>query len=335
VLLLVVPFGIWLDMDREHTYTFAHHLYRIGPSHLVTLPGNLLSAVTFPDFSAVFAPTSVKYVVMFALVGSIESLLSTKAVDALDPRKRSSDLDRDLLATGLGNVAAGLLGGLPMISEIVRSSANISSGATGRRANFFHGLFLLLFVALVPNLLQLIPLAALAAMLIYTGFRLASPQEFIQMHEIGLEQLFFFLTTLLVTLATDLLLGVGAGCAVKGLFHWKNGVRAGQFLRTSLRETVPPGEDTIHLAVGGAAVFTNLIGLLGKLDELKPRVRRVVLDFRETRLVDHTTRVRLEELQGEWAREGRELLLLGLERHVALSDHPLAVRVNRTSARGL
>jgi MFS superfamily sulfate permease-like transporter len=330
VLVLTVPLGIWFDLEHEHTYTFAHHLYRIGPSYLVELPGSLLNAVTFPDFSAVLAPASVKYVAMFALVGSIESLLSAKAVDALDPCKRSSDLDKDLLATGLGNVVSGLLGGLPMISEIVRSSANISSGATGRRANFFHGLFLLLFVALLPNLLHRIPLAALAAMLSYTGLRLASPREFIHTYRIGPEQLVIFLTTLLVTLATDLLVGVGAGLAVEVLLHWKNGASAGQLLKASLQETVPIGEETIRLSVGGAAVFTNFLGLRKKLDELRPNARCVALDFSQTRLVDHTTLLRLQDLQGEWAREGRELLVLGLEHHVALSDHPLAVRVNRT-----
>jgi MFS superfamily sulfate permease-like transporter len=335
VLLIAVPLGLWFDLEHEHTYTFAHHVYRIGPSYLVDLPKNLLNAVTFPDCSGLFSVASAKYTVMFALVGCIESLLSAKAVDALDPRKQSSDLDRDLLATGVGNVVAGLLGGLPMISEIVRSSANISSGATGRRANFFHGLFLLLFVALVPHLLHRIPLAALAAMLIYTGFRLASPREFIHTYQIGPEQLVIFLTTLLVTLATDLLLGVGVGLAVKALIHWKNGASARQLLAAAVQEAPPPEEETIRLVVSGAAVFTNLIGLHRRLDQVKPLARRVELDLSGTRLVDHTMLVRLQELCEAWSREGRQLLVLGLEGHEALSAHPLAVRINRASAGGV
>ena len=216
VLALAVPLAHAFDLEHEHTYTFApnHHDYRIGPSFLVNLPGSLLAAVTRPDFGAVFSGTSLKYIVMFALVGSIESLLSAKAVDALDPAKRRSNLDKDLLATGVGNLVTGLLGGLPMISEIVRSSANVGYGARSRLANFFHGLFLLLFVACLPGLIHRIPLAALAAMLIYTGTRLASPHELIKTFRAGRGEFLVFVATAVVTVASDLLVGVAAGVAL-------------------------------------------------------------------------------------------------------------------------
>ena len=213
VLLVAVPLAAYLNFGHEHTYAFSGRDYSVGPEFLVNVPANLFDAITFPDFSGVATGTGVKYIIMFALIGSLESLLSAKAVEQIDPWHRKTNHDRDLLAVGVGNTLAALVGGLPMISEIVRSKANIDNGARTRFANLFHGVFLLLFVALVPAWIHQIPLAALAAMLVFTGFRLASPQAFVHMYHVGREQLVIFVATIIGVLATDLLVGIAIGIA--------------------------------------------------------------------------------------------------------------------------
>ena len=331
VLLAAVPMGLIFDLDHEHTFTWSQNVYTVGPNFLVNLPGNLLSAITFPDFSAVSSAVSLKYIAMFALVGSIESLLSAKAVDMLDPRKRRSDLDKDLLATGVGNLICGLLGGLPMISEIVRSSANINYGARSRLSNFFHGLFLLLFVAFAPMLIHRIPLAALAAMLIFTGVRLASPSEFVKTLRIGAEQLAIFTFTLVVTLATDLLVGVAAGIALKTVVHLFNGAPPLSLFRPEIETIQRDGH--VVLRVRHAAVFTNY--LIIKKHLVRDGAKHVELDLSHARLVDHTTMERLHELEHEFAQQGRHLHIRGLDGHQSLSQHPLAARKKAGTTLGL
>lgn len=187
----------------------------LAPLSFVKLPPSLFAAITFPDFSQLASAVSLKHILMFTLVGSLESLLTVSAIDSLDPQKQQSDLNRDLLATGAANTLAACLGGIPMISEVVRSKANMDSGAKSAWSNFFHGLFLLLAVALIPGLLQKIPLSALAAMLIVVGFRLASVQQLKRAWETGKVSFFLFVTTLVVTLASDLLIGVAVGLTLK------------------------------------------------------------------------------------------------------------------------
>jgi MFS superfamily sulfate permease-like transporter len=242
----------------------------------------------------------------------------------LDPRKRHSDLDKDLLATGLGNLLCGLIGGLPMISEIVRSSANIGYGAKSRLSNFFHGVFLLLFAAFAPMLIHRIPLAALAAMLIFTGVRLASPSEFVKTFRVGAEQLVIFSFTLGVTLATDLLVGVAAGIVLKVVVHLINGVPLAGLFRPEIEERMK-GEGRVVLRVRHAAIFTNFLKLKKRLAH-HLHARHIEVDLTEARLVDHTVMERLHELQEEFAREGRRLHILGLDQHRSLSAHPLAAR---------
>lgn len=323
VLLLTVPMGLAFRMDTPHDYSLFGREFHLGPEFLLSLPGNLLDAIAFPDFSVAFSATSLKYVAMFTLVGSLESVLSTIAVDALDPERRPSNLDRDLLMAGVGNLVASAIGGLPMISEIVRSKANIDAGAKSGWSNFFHGLFLLVFVASIPGLLHYIPLAALAAMLVYTGTRLASPTEVVHAKQLGVDQLVLFGVTLFVTLAVDLLVGIAGGILLKIALH---AIRA-RSLSTLFRTRVDSERDgdTLVVRVKGAATFLALLKVRKALEPaFDPSVERVLLDLGEASVVDHTFLERVHGLAGELPKAKVELVR---QDHLEpVSAHPHAAR---------
>ena len=308
VLLITVPLGMHFELDKKF---------------LVDVPMDMFGAMTFPDFSGVATATGIKYIILFSLIGSLESLLSAKAVDEIDPYRRRTNHDRDLLAIGVGNTAAAFVGGLPMISEIVRSRANIDNGAKTRFANMYHGLFLLLFVALAPSLINRIPLAALGAMLVFTGFRLASPKEFIHTYKLGYEQLVIFLSTIIGVLATDLLSGIAIGIAVKFFLHLVRGAPFASLFRLQA-EVLDQGERAT-VRVGRSAVFSTWIGLKKRIEGLQSK-SSVTVDLSDTRLVDHTVMERLGEMQKEFSEAGSELTISGLDRHVPQSDHPTSSR---------
>ena len=330
VLAVAVPLGLWIDLAHDHYYRFAGHDYPVGKSFLVSVPKNLLAAVTLPDFSVFASPATrlaaAWWVVMFALVGSVESLLSAKAIDLLDPWRRKTDMNRDLLAVGTANVVVAAIGGLPMISEIVRSKANLDAGARTRFADLWHGLFLLAFVAFAPGIVHMIPLSALAAMLVYTGARLASPKEFLNVFRIGPEQLAIFVTTIIAVLLTDLLVGVGVGIALKFVIHAANGVPLNSFFKPFLQVTTLD-DQTVQIEAAGSAVFSNWLPFRRQIVQLGLlQGNDVVVNLAGTRLVDHSVMEKLEELSHDFARAGRRLDVVGLDDHRCLSAHPHATR---------
>jgi MFS superfamily sulfate permease-like transporter len=333
--LVVVIIGMALaqyyDLDDEHIYLFLpdtpflpHHEFTIGPKFLVSIPQNFLSGFAFPDFSLIGSSMFWQQVFAICLVGSLESLLSAAAVDKLDPYKRTSDLNRDVAAVGFGNIICGLIGGLPMIAEIVRSSANVNNGARTGWANFFHGLFLLIFVALFPRVIHEIPLASLAALLVFTGYRLASPLEFKKTLAIGWDQLTVFVITIIGVLATDLLIGVAIGIAAEFLFHFWRSVNWGQVFK--LRRDVVESEPGVYqVKIGGAAFFANYLALKGDLAKL-PKGKTVIFDLSESWCVDHTVMENLHHFCEDYEASGGHAEICGLDQHVATSKHPLAPR---------
>lgn len=329
VILIAVPLEMGFHMTETHTYRFHDHVYTLGEQYLVPMPDHafgMFEEITTPDFSALATGKAWKWVMMFFVIGSLESILSAKAVDLLDPWKRKTNLNRDMLAVGTANLCAAMVGGLPMISEIVRSRANIDNGARTRFANFWHGMFLLVCVALIPTVIHLIPMAALAAMLIYTGTRLAHPAEFANVYSVGKEQFVIFVATLVGVLATDLLIGIAIGIGVKMLIHIANGVPLSSLFNAYL-EVERQDENTYVVRAHRSAVFSNWISFRRQLAEIGLKQKHnIVLDLANTKLVDHSVMSKLHELQRDFDRTGLSLEITGLDTHVSLAAHRHAAR---------
>lgn len=300
VLLVAIPLAKWLHLDKAQLVHFEHNL-----------ADTLEVDVDFGGWAQ--TGTFVKYVLMFALVGSLEALLTVKAVDMLDPWHRKSNANKDLMAVGAGNIVAGVFGGLPMISEVARSSANVSNGARTRWANFFHGIFVMVFLMLDLEFNDLIPTPALAAMLIGVGYKLASPAEFGRMAKIGKEQLIIFTVTILVTLASDLLIGIGAGIVTKLTTQLVLGAPLGSVFRAHC------AVNGHKVKVAGSAVFSNWLGIKRYLQKLDTS-RNAVIDLSSCNLVDHTVIDNLHHLRLDFEHAGGSLEIIGLDEFKTASN---------------
>jgi MFS superfamily sulfate permease-like transporter len=286
----------------------------------------MLSEITLPDFRSLTTGVGWYWVAMFAIIGSLESLLSAKAIDLLDPWKRKTNQNRDLLAVGVGNLLAAFVGGLPMISEIVRSRANVDNGARTRFANLYHGVCLAVCVAAIPFLLHRIPMAALAAMLVYTGFRLAHPREFMAVYKIGVEQLIVFCVTIVGVLAIDLLWGIAIGVAAKLILHVLMGAPITSLFMPSA-SLQDESDKSCRLVARRAAVFSTWIPLRRRIvREGLVKGRDLTIDLSGTRFVDHTVMEKLHELSHDFEAAGLTLSVTGLDDHRPVSAHPFAAR---------
>ncbi|GAB2638116.1 SulP family inorganic anion transporter [Emticicia sediminis] len=313
VLLFAIPAELMLDFQTTE------------PAYALVHIGNLMENIKINVDFAGIAQTGIfiKYVIMFALVGTLESLLTVKAIDMLDPFRRKSNADKDLIAVGIGNTLAAILGGLPMISEVARSSSNVNNGARTRWANFFHGFFILGFVLLASHLIELIPNTALAAMLITVGIKLTHPREFVQTFKIGKEQLAIFLVTIFFTLFEDLLVGIGAGMLLKILIHLYHGASVTALFKAPV--VVSFTDDTYLVEIDKAAIFTNYLGIKTKLEAIPPGFN-VIIDLKETKLVDHSVMENLHHFEHDYKVNGGTVSIIGLETHKPVSEHHLAAR---------
>lgn len=324
VVIAGIVFDKYFDLEHEHVYRFFEHDYLVGPKNLVQLPDKIIDGIVFPNWSLIDTANFWFVTVSIALVASLETLLSASAIQSLDPQKRKSNFDKDLIALGIGTAISGLLGGLPMIAEIVRSSSNVSNGAKTQWSNFFHGVMMLTFVAGAPWLLQKIPLASLAALLVFVGWRLGSPKEFIKIYKIGIDQLIIFVSTVVLTLATDLLVGVAFGILVKIIIHCIRGLSLKQIFFTNI---IVEGQktDNVKIKILRAAIFWSIYKIKDTLYNV-PNAKVINIDLSDCKIVDHSMMEFFEHYKKECQDEGVEFNLTGLDHLQLQSPHHLATR---------
>jgi MFS superfamily sulfate permease-like transporter len=258
----------------------------ISQDHLVTLPtassfSEFFGQFTTPDFSAVTNSKVWIVGLTIAIVASIETLLCLEAGDKMDPLKRYSSANTELKAQGIGNILSGLVGGLPMTSVIVRTSANVNAGAKTKLSAIAHGTFLLIAVVSIPFLLNKIPMACLAAILIMIGLRLASAKVFKHMWHNGKHQFIPFIVTVVAVVFTDLLKGVGIGLAVSVIFILRGNMKLAYYFK---KESHHEGE-TIHIDLAQEVSFLNKAAIKQTLAHL-PENSKVIIDAANTVYID-------------------------------------------------
>lgn len=292
-------------------------------------PGHLVQVPVAEDFTAVFGflrhpafaqwsnPAILTAAVTIALVATLETLLNLEAVDKIDPDQRQAPPNRELIAQGIGNMTAGLLGGLPMTTVVVRSSVNINAGGRTKLSSIVQGLLLLVCVVTMPRLLNEIPLAALAAILLMTGFKLASPALFRQMWDEGPRQFLPFALTIAAIMVTDLLVGIVAGLAIAVFFILHSN------LRRPLRRIVEKhaSGDVLRIELANQVSFLNRATLAETLFGV-PRGGHVLLDARNTDYMDPDIRDLIADFRDTTSKaHGVQLSLVGFEDHDDFDDH--------------
>lgn len=330
VLLFSVPMVFLFNFFEPHEISVLGNTYEVGPQHLISLPDNLLDSFMFPDFSRIQTAAFWLSVISICLISSLETIISAKAVEKLDPYKRKTWLNRDLIGVGVSTVIAAMVGGLPIITVIMRSSVNVNNGAKTKWSNLFHGLILLGFLLLIPGIIQMVPVAALAAILVFAGFKLTSPRVFQEAYRKGWEQLLIFVVTVMAILLTNLLWGIFMGIVCALIVHYlKVEIPMSKFIRyltNPFSQVIPERNNSYLLRVKGVSNFFNILHIIKNFATL-PAKKRVVVDFSHTRLVDLTVLEYVHEFADEYERNGGMLDIVGLDIHETSSHHPDALHV--------
>ncbi len=330
VLILSIPFVFIFDFFNGHSISFLGKSYGVGPELLIDIPENPLDSIMHPDFGMIGTTAFWLTVLSITMIASVETLASARAVDKLDPYKRTTNLNKDLIGVGLSTMVSGALGGLPIITVIVRSTVNVNSNAKTKWSNFYHGIFLILFVLILAPILRSVPLAALAAILVHTGFKLASPKVFKHAYDQGVEQLLFLTATLIITLFTDLLYGIVGGILVTLFLHMllaKVGfLRFFKMIYRSGSKVYRLENGTYDVKLKGISNFLYALQLDTLLEEI-PAGSTVRIDMSKTRLVDLSIMENLIDFKRIQDDQGGDVKLIGLENHVSSTSHNRALKI--------
>ncbi|MEN8138669.1 MAG: SulP family inorganic anion transporter [Bacteroidota bacterium] len=283
----------------------------IGSSHLVSIPivdniGGYIDLFITPDLASFAKPEVWTVAFTLAIVASLETLLSVEAADKMDPYKRVTPTNRELKAQGVGNIVAGLIGGIPVTQVIVRSSANVQTGGKTKMSTIFHGILILISVILLPLILNMIPYAALAAILLQVGYKLARPSLFKSMYALGRYQFIPFIVTVVAIVFTDLLVGITVGM----VFAIFNILMANY--RTSINlEEVKAKDNCVKITLSQEVSFLNKGGLLKKLDHIEPRTK-LIIDATKSVSIDYDIIEVIEEFKEKAKYKDIELEVIGI-----------------------
>lgn len=331
VVAVAVPFAYMFNFFEPHTLDFIGKTYEVGPYLLLDIPNSFSESILHPNFAKIKTVEFWTTVISILIITSIESLAIAKAVDKIDPYRRKTDLNKDLTGIGLSTMVAGFIGGLPIIAVIIRSTVNIHNGAKTKWSNLYQGGFLFLLIVVLGPIMRQVPLCAFAILLVYTGFKLASPAVFKQVYNQGPEQLIFFMFTMVLTLYTNLLIGLLGGSLLVMASHmllakepvyrffkmiYQNG---------SLIEKTQDG--SFNLKIKGIA---NFLGVL-KVDKLIKKIPsgvNVNIDLSETRLVGMTFMEYLVDYLKKQKETGGNVVIQGLDSHVSYSTHNRGLKIS-------
>lgn len=331
VIALSIPFVYAFNFFDQQTLSFFGKSFEVGPELLLNIPDTITDSIMHPNFGKIHTIEFWITVFSMLIITSIESLAIAKAVDKIDPYKRKTDLNKDLTGIGISTMVAGLIGGLPIIAVIIRSTVNIHNGAKTKWSNMYQGLLLLVFIVILSPVMRQVPLCAFAILLVYTGFKLASPAVFKQAYKQGAEQLVFFVATMILTLYTNLLIGLLGGLLLALTTHMLLArVSIAQFFkmvyrsRTKLIQRQDGGYD---LKIRGIA---NFLGIL-KADKLVAQIpsgSNVNIDLSETRLVGITYMDFLVEFLKTQRASGGKAFITGLDAHVSSTTYNRALKIS-------